>query len=524
MKKNELFSFLLVSLIFTLYIFFQAKYSSNLCDGTFIYPLDDTYIHLSISKNIVEHGVWGVTRHEFSSSTSSPLYTIILSAVIFIFGNIPILPLYLNYVFSILLIYFFIRNSTKFLRFSDVQPNYKNLLLITSAFILLTVLPVLALSGMEHILQIILNLSLFHTFLRFILDDNKKYDVFSISFLSFLSVAVRYEGLFIIFLMFLMLIIRKKYIPATLILISGLLPLIIYGIFSTMNGSYFLPNSIIIKGGKPKPEIFSLLMFPFKWIVQLIENLHLLSIFLILTFNIILYKRMKLSFLSNQIIISLFWILLTIIHLTFARTGWVYRYEAYLIAIGFIIIIYNFYYLIVKIRPNMKIVVIIMLLLAIPFITRAYSAFTEIGMMSKNIYEQQFQMSRFLKEYYNNATIVINDIGACTYFADVKILDLVCLGSKETLDLRLKRQFTKENIKRLAENKNPEIAIIYEDAFKEYIPDNWKKAGTWTINHNVGCAYPTVSFYSIGEPKEKLINNMMNFVEKLPKDISFDFK
>jgi hypothetical protein len=29
--------------------------------GTFVYPVDDTFIHLAIAKNLVYHHIWGVT-------------------------------------------------------------------------------------------------------------------------------------------------------------------------------------------------------------------------------------------------------------------------------------------------------------------------------------------------------------------------------------------------------------------------------------------------------------------------------
>src|SRR6266851_2122500 len=41
-----------------------------------VYPLDDAYIHMAIAKNLAQHGVWGVTSHEFTSCSSSPLWII----------------------------------------------------------------------------------------------------------------------------------------------------------------------------------------------------------------------------------------------------------------------------------------------------------------------------------------------------------------------------------------------------------------------------------------------------------------
>src|SRR4030042_4674796 len=61
--------------------------------GRFIYNLDDAYIHLAIAKHIVRDGIYGVTPFEFSSSSSSILWPLLLAGALGLVRRRGILPL-----------------------------------------------------------------------------------------------------------------------------------------------------------------------------------------------------------------------------------------------------------------------------------------------------------------------------------------------------------------------------------------------------------------------------------------------
>ncbi len=48
-----------------------------------------------------------------------------------------------------------------------------------------------------------------------------------------------------------------------------------------------------------------------------------------------------------------------------------------------------------------------------------------------NIYEQQYQMGLFVRRYYQNSTVALNDIGAVNFLADIHCLDLLGLANAE---------------------------------------------------------------------------------------------
>src|SRR5437016_5791915 len=69
-------------------------------NGRMVYALDDAYIHMAMAKNFAQHGIWGVTSHGFSSSSSSLLWTSLLALCYFVFGVQDYTLLVLNVVLS----------------------------------------------------------------------------------------------------------------------------------------------------------------------------------------------------------------------------------------------------------------------------------------------------------------------------------------------------------------------------------------------------------------------------------------
>jgi len=72
-------------------------------DGHLVYALDDAYIHMAMAKNLATHGVWGVTPNGFTSSSSSPLWVLLLAVSYRLLGVTHLVPLLLNAIFAITL-------------------------------------------------------------------------------------------------------------------------------------------------------------------------------------------------------------------------------------------------------------------------------------------------------------------------------------------------------------------------------------------------------------------------------------
>ena len=131
--------------------------SLKLNQGHMVYALDDAYIHMAIAKNFARHGVWGVTPYQFTSTSSSPLWTFLLSAVFFVFGVNNITPLVFNVLFATVLVFAlgWVLESLASLRFPGLY-----VLGVLLSVIFFSPIPSLVFTGLEHILQTLVTLLL----------------------------------------------------------------------------------------------------------------------------------------------------------------------------------------------------------------------------------------------------------------------------------------------------------------------------------------------------------------------------
>src|SRR5689334_13945119 len=220
---------LLVSVTVLLFI------SLRKTEGHLVYALDDAYIHMAIAKNLSIGGLWGVTAYEFSSASSSVLWTLLLSLAYTVFGVNEIASLALNILFSILLLWFVFNLARKY----KLSPWLSFLLL--NLIVFLTPLPTLIMEGMEHVLQVLIDLVFVFLSVKGLRNDLQmsRVEKIILSLATFFVVAIRYEGLFLVFVVCCLLMFQKRLKDAIVLASVGVLPVAIFGFVSMVNGWYF---------------------------------------------------------------------------------------------------------------------------------------------------------------------------------------------------------------------------------------------------------------------------------------------
>jgi hypothetical protein len=512
----------------------------------FVYALDDPYIHMAVAKNLAGHGVWGITPYEFSSASSSLLWTGVLALIFFITGPQEIVPLLLNLVAaSALLIMCY-----KLLERYEVAGRYK--VLAGLGLIFLTPLPALVFVGMEHTVQTLLVIGFVTLSARLLCLD--KIDLRQSQVRLWLGLAplltlVRYEGLFVVGVVGLLLLLRRHYLSALIMGGLAALPVLVFGFISVQNGSEWLPNSVLIKGHAPHVgllELFQLLGYLAMQQVgpPLIEVPQLLipAVIALLLF-VIRYNRK--GFWEYHQLGLLIFPAVAFLHVQFAGIGWFYRYEAYLIALGLMVVtaaLFDTYgeklqgaSLKLNHLPKYAVLLLLVFLLVQPLSDRGLRGLIQTPTASNDIYSQQYQMGLFLKEYYPGATLAANDVGVINYMNDLRCLDLMGLGSIEVARLYRSGQYASENLVGLSLAHHVKIAVIYDEVvngtFDTIIREDdqekpgrnraleagWVKVAEWKIPTSPFVGRSTVSFYAV-DPAEapRLQTSLEQFSAKLP--------
>ena len=489
-------------------------------DFFFTYTLDDAYIHLALAKNFALHKIWGMTPYAFSSSSSSPLFTFILSILIFIFGNNELIPLVFNLTMAFFAICFLNQYYARYFE------NEHHVIIANLFTLFFAVAHLQIMAGMEHVLQlavIIVNIYFFQNWIRS--DFKNSESSYWFYFTLALSGLIRFESMFyFVSLAFVFCCIRKfKY--AFFTLFWGFLPILLFGYFNEQHSGYFFPNSVVVKGTSfdLTGHYFSQIKFLIVDKVLFNVTFYKVGLFPLLMAAVFIYKDYRKKYSFHRLVVNNFlltvWCLTLVLHACFGNFRGFFRYEAYILVAFSMVLIPRLKGFFVNPLPEFKKnKVFAVLVLCNIFLMVYKSGYAHLMMIngSRNIYEQQVQSARFLKKYYNTSKVVANDIGAICYFSDIHLFDIAGLGSKEMIPFNEKGKIFDQQFENFLTqytvDHQYDLAIVYEEWLGGHVPENWKKVAVLQINNNTNAALDHVTIYAIDHMiYDQLKENVKNF-------------
>lgn len=515
----------------------------SLTAGHFIYPLDDPYISMAMAANFADHGVWGITRYAFTSSSSSLLWPLVLAASDKLTQSRDLVPLVWNIIIGTVLIVL----VDRLLQARGLTPSQRFAGLVF--IVLMTPLPLLSLIGLEHTLHVLLTIVVALLLARQLSGDASRVPhrpSLSLALAVMLLVMTRYEGLFLVLTGCILAAIRRRWLYAITLGMAALVPVMVYGALSVSHGWAPLPNPILLKGNVT--YLFAILSqsppFSASFVQSLVRLLGVEAIRnimyvpevafvpVLVILPMLLRPDNESGTWGTRRNLELLFLGTFVLHAEFGSTGWLFRYEAYLVAFAIFVVAWGGRWLqgLTLRGPNRgpkpirKIVFITLLVIAaLALFRRSTVGVVRAVEGSKNVYEQQYQMGLFLRGFYQGEHVTAQDVGAINYLADIRCVDIMGLASMEPLAMSLVYSFERHVVDRWSGGQG--IAVLYKKTLETRggIPPRWVEAGEWTIQHNVVAGGPTVTFYSV-DPSgtERLVASLRRFSPRLPPTVIQD--
>jgi len=447
-------------------------------EDRFVYPLDDTYIHMGMAKNLATHGVWGVNRYHFSSSSSSPLWTLTLAGAYLVTGVREATPLILNLIFAGLLLWV----SDRLLQRIGLPLAARVVVLI--GVVLAAELPALVLMGMEHVLHLLLTVWFAERAIHVLesLDTVRRGEWGMLCVAGSLLGASRYEGFFLVGVVCLLLACRRHLAAGLALGATAIVPVIVFGVVAIKNGSMFLPNSLLLKaGGEEISGLAVLFKLPGAEDVELFGRHPALLIVFVAGIVVSIAAAARHRTLWHAHVLAPFMLVaMTALHAHFAFSSlfWVYRYDAYLVGFGVVAVGAAASALSLRIGALVTAAALAMFVSAITTPMRALYPDQEIAAARDNFLEH-VRAADFVNRYYPAGPVVVNDIGTFSYFGDSLFLDMFGLGDIEPLKIRHAQhgQYTAADVEQWTQPFHPSAAIVQLGWawVPERIPASWTK-------------------------------------------------
>jgi hypothetical protein len=378
---------------------------------------------------------------------------------------------------------------------------------------------------MEHGMQLVLTLAFVGEMGRtYTTSSRKRVPWGKLVVLGGALVACRYEDLFLVASAALLLMWRSRDGRGPALLALAGLPGVVFGFYSMAEGGHFLPNSVLLKGAIPHFDSVGAVVRALGGTAAqtLWEAPHLLALLLaaLVTSAALQWGSKFDEFARVQIDLLHVFAMTCLLHAQFAKTGWFFRYESYLVALGLYLLIPALVALWPQ-RGRARVFPLVFLIGALGLLgARSVRAFQRTPFAAKNIHDQQWQIGTFLHEFFAGREVALNDIGAASLLGNVRLLDLYGLGTREVLDAVRMHTYGTQTIRELAAQRGTEIAILHPRLFADIVPKEWTLVGQWKIANNVICADATVSFYAVNpERTGELAKALRAF--QLPLDVGW---
>ena len=475
--------------------------------GVFTYMLDDPYIHLAVAEELAQHGTYGVNPGESSAPCSSPLWPFLMVP----FAKLPcfvLAPFFLSVAAGL---------ATALLALGRIRrwfPQDALTLLpagITIAFLLATNIIGLVFTGMEHSLQVLLAVVVIEGMLR--LAEGAKPTGW-VQLAVVIGPWIRYENLALTLPYLAMLFLTGKRTRAVALGFTALSGLIAFSAYLISLNLSPIPASIQAKSSFTDQNFLYAALHNIKLSLAHGRGTLVAILVSILLGIAIAWKQGGIWRLTACLMACA-----GALHLVAGAYGWVNRYEIYIIA-GLIWGLAGTAAAFLRaadIRPGPRFAWAVLPL--VPTIGLPYfQGLAVLPLACNNIYEQQYQMHRFVVDFWRKP-VAVNDLGYVAFENPQYVLDLWGLASIEALKARLHGEPTGW-MSDLSKRHDVGLAMVYAPWFQNRPPE-WKPIAVLRLSRKlITPAWNEVTFYATSaDYSSDIKDTILRFRSSLPQGV-----
>ncbi len=500
--------------------------------GRMIYVLDDPAIHQSIARNLVDTGTWGVVPGHFESASSSPLWTLLLSAIIAVFPFASdYAALVVNAVAALVILALLACVQ------STLHPSRKRPLDVVATAILTAVvlfLPGATFVGMEHLLHVALVLAAFHGLAHPGPTGGGALRRAGPYVLLALATLTRIETAFVALALGIAILAlgrrrldggavpswRQQIRRIAPIGLASAVPLLAFAGFNRVMGQGLLPNSVLAKsasldGGSHVPDIEKVLnRFTADPVLSFVS-------IVCVVLAVIAWPRRRPWFVPATAMV-----LTTALHVTFADVGWYERYQVYLIGLGLYAVMLAAGDLLPGPRqqqPTQHLAP----LLVLPLVLLSYTKIrltVEVPRAADDTYQQRYTAGRFLQRYYRERPVATGELGYISLHHDGPLTDLLGLGDYEVLQARRATDGNPGQAYwlQLSRDRGFPVVAVYPTTLFYETPEEWILVGSWELSRRPITAFDRSFQFWATSPEEvgPLRAHLRDFESDLPSGVT----
>jgi hypothetical protein len=340
---------------------------------------------------------------------------------------------------------------------------------------------------------------------------------------------LRFEGLALSFAALVVLALRGRW--RTAVATFALIVLLIGGFsaFLVSMGLPPLPSSVLTKSDVAANGISGAGASLFQSIGQNVSGMDGIPVgALLLVIGVALLARCLLELpawpwrWSSQALMALLLVCLIGAHAVAGQFGWMNRYEDYALLGTALIGICLMRDKIRTVLSNKKTRLIYFCATAVAlsaFCSRYILSTWRVPIAANNIYEQQYQMHRFVNDFYR-APVAVNDLGLISYHNPNFVLDLGGLASEKARILKAS-DASAEEYRAFVAGSGVHLVIIYDEWFEDQIPASWIKVASMDLSRErVSSAQEEVQFYATdATTASQLQPELQSFSKSLPPGV-----